>query len=379
MFDLDTPRPPVSLALAVTGLAPGGAESCLAELACGLDRKRFSVRVISLRPRPAGAKARLVDRLEAAGIDVRFLNITASWQVLAAVWRMRRALREQPTDILHSFLYHANALGALATRWASVRRVVAGIRVADPSGWRQGVQKYFDRQVDRYVCVSDEVAEHARREGGLWPGKLTVIPNGVDVARHSAVPPLDMAALGVPRGRPALVCVGRLAHQKGFDWLLELTPRLFAQLPRHDLVVVGEGPQRAFLERRAKALGVAERIHFAGWRPDVPAILRGAALLVLPSRWEGMPNVVLEAMACGRPVVATAVEGVREVLGRLSSIQSVTPNDHEAFITRILQIARDDQLAASLGEENRRHVAEHYSLARMIAAHATLYESLLEQ
>ena len=117
--------------------------------------------------------------------------------------------------------------------------------------------------------------------------------------------------------------VGRLEKQKGVNWLIESAPLWLAELPDCHLLLVGDGPMRATLESAAAASGLGERIHFAGWRADVPEILAASDLLVLPSAWEGMPNVVLEAMASRRPVVATDVEGVRELLGPGADLQTV--------------------------------------------------------
>ena len=119
----------------------------------------------------------------------------------------------------------------------------------------------------------------------------------------------------MPAGRDVVTCIGRLDRQKGLDWLLETAAIWLPQLPRCDLLLVGQGPERRKLEAQCRGLGIGDRVHFAGWRPDVAEILAASRLLVLPSAWEGMPNVVLEAMAAGLPVVATDVEGVRELLG----------------------------------------------------------------
>jgi glycosyltransferase involved in cell wall biosynthesis len=131
------------------------------------------------------------------------------------------------------------------------------------------------------------------------------------------------------------------------------------------------------LEELASATPFAARIHFAGWRPDVKEILRSSDLLVLPSRWEGMPNILLEGMASGLPVMSTLVEGVAEVLGPLAAHQSSRPGDLAEFVAKAAAILKDPSLARLLGEQNRQRVTEHFSLANMIRAYERLYESLL--
>ena len=149
---------------------------------------------------------------------------------------------------------------------------------------------------------------------GLPPQKFLVIPNGIDASRYPARL-ADLRTFGISPGRRAVVFVGRLESQKGVRWLIETAPLWLAKLPDCDLLMVGDGPLRASLEVAVQTAGVGDRVFFAGWRPDVHEILAASNLLVLPSAWEGMPNVVLEAMATRLPVIASDVEGVRELLG----------------------------------------------------------------
>ena len=354
----------------------GGAERCLVNLATGLDPHRFAPVVYSLAPRPEGRQAELVAMLEAAQTPVRFANVDASWHLLAALRRFRRWLSEQSPHILQTFLFHANVVGALAARRRGEPAVVTGIRVADPSRWRQFVERALIGRVERIVCVSQSVADLAATVGKLPRDKLVVIPNGLDIQRYPAEKAADLTQFGVPAGSRTILYAGRLHPQKGLDWMLRLTPPLLDQLPDCRLLIVGDGPQQAELQRLCRNLGIAERIHFAGWRPDLAEILRGCALLVLPSRWEGMPNVLMEAMASGLPIVATRAPGVEELLGPLADRQAVPLGAAEAFVSKIVWMLQNPRKAADLGNQNRRRVSQHYTIRRMIASYEQLYESL---
>jgi starch synthase (maltosyl-transferring) len=215
------------------------------------------------------------------------------------------------------------------------------------------------------------------RPRGFTAQKLEVIPNGVDVGRFEGVQPIELAAVGMPGGRRAIVFVGRLHEQKGLHDFLASSAELFAALPNHDLVVVGDGPQREALQQLVSNLRLADRVHFAGWRNDVPAVLAAADLLVLPARWEGMPNVVLEAMAAARPVVATRAEGVAELLGEASGEQTAEVGDMQGLISRIIQLVQNAQLAARLGQENCQRVLGEFSLQKMVSSYERLYARLL--
>jgi len=225
--------------------------------------------------------------------------------------------------------------------------------------------------------VSRSVAQFSAEQGGLSRDKLVVIPNGVDLEQFPASRPAALSELGVPTGSRVAVFVGRLEPQKGLSWLLEVAPQWLAQSPNVHLVVVGRGPERPAMERLAQRRGVADRVHWLGWRRDVPEILAASDVLVLPSRWEGMPNVVLQAMASRIPVLAADVEGVRELLGENADPQIVAFGDTSSLVEKLTRLLSDRQLAECLGMENRRRVEESFSIRRMVAAYETLWASMV--
>jgi glycosyltransferase involved in cell wall biosynthesis len=367
---------PIRLALVITELEPGGAERCLVHLATRIDRTRFAPVVYSIRPRPPEGRDSLVGELAAAGVEVRFADIRSKWQSPWMVGNLTRLLRRQRPQIVQNFLYHANVVGTLAAHAAGVPHALMGIRVADPRRMRSWLERRLARDVARIVCVSQSVADFCRARH--FPSdKLEVIPNGVDANRFADVTPLDLAEMGMPHGRKAILFIGRLHVQKELHELIAAAPRMLDQLPEHDLVIAGEGPQQDALRRLASELEIASRVHFAGWRADVPALLAAAEMLVLPSRWEGMPNVVLEAMAAGKPVVATRAEGVVELLGELANEQTVAVGDMECFTERIVHFVHNAQLSAEIGLRNRDRVLGEFSLQAMIGKYEQLYTGLL--
>ncbi|MBX9789940.1 MAG: glycosyltransferase [Pirellulales bacterium] len=367
---------PQPVALCITELEPGGAERMLTELALRLDRQRFTPRVYVLASRPCGACDELVARLEAGGVPTVFLGLNHGWQLPAAIFRLAGQWRRERPTLIQSFLYHANLVARLAARMARVPLAVSGLRVAEPARrWRRWIDRATSRFVNRYVAVSQDVAEHAQREGGLPEAKLTVIPNGVELSRFVDARPIDPAALGVLPGKQFFVFIGRLEDQKRPAWLLQLLTDVFQRLPDHDLVMIGEGAQRAALEQLAHELSIASRVHFTGRRDDIPEVLAAAAALVLPSGWEGMPNVVLEAMAAGRPIVACDASGVRELLGP-SSRQVIKSDDSRGFAERLVEIGRNHAENREIAAENRRRAA-NFSLERMVAAYEQLWEETL--
>lgn len=364
------------IAFCTTELRRGGAERCLVELAMRLDRQRFECSVVSLSPRPTDESRSLVPRLEAAGVPVTFLNARRATDAIGSLRQLTRHWRNNPPDLVQTFLYHANLLGRVAAARAGVPHIVSGIRVAEQrSKLRLWLDRWTASVVERHACVSEAVAKFSSEVGGLPRERLVVIPNGIDVAAYTNVAPAAPESLGVFAGRRYVVCIGRLDPQKGQLWLIEHARSWLDLLPEYDLVLVGDGPDRAAIESRVATLGLPARVHLPGFRSDVPAILKGADLLVLPSRWEGMPNVLLEAMAASRAVVAHDVEGVRELLR--SEAQIAPDRDPQIFADKVVKILRDGRLRASMESANHERAAREFSIDAMVAAYERLYLELV--
>jgi glycosyltransferase involved in cell wall biosynthesis len=367
---------PVPIALVITELEPGGAERCLVELALRLDPAAFSAVVYSLAPLPAASRRMLVERLEAADVPVHFLGLSRPWEYFRGVRQLATLLGEQQPGLVQTFLFHANIVGTRAARKAGVPRVLTGIRVADPRRWRTSLESYLTAAADRHVCVSQSVAEFSRLRG-FAAEKLVVIPNGIDVQYWRHAQPLPLEDLQLARDRRVILYVGRLDDQKGLEPFFDQLPVVFSEFTEHDLVLVGDGPLRESLRHRAQRLGIASRVHFAGWRRDVPAVMAAADVVVLPSRWEGMPNVVLEAMAAGKVVIATQAEGTVELLGLGALEQTALVGDWTGLRGRLLHILRNPLLIKKLGEQNLSR-AEQFSLDSMVTRYQRLYASLME-
>ncbi len=368
-----------SVALCITDLNVGGAERCLVELAMRLDRTRFTPVVYCLSPAPPQGETTLVPALQSAGVEVECLGARNDHgymvpaEFLGVVARLARRLRERKTQVVQTFLFHANIVGRFAAWRAGVPRVICGIRVAQRhSLWRLRLDRMTHRMVDKYVCVSESAASFSAA-ARLPADKLVIIPNGIDVSRFTNVKAVDLAKLGAS-GKRLVTFIGRLDVQKGIAQLLTTASDWMRRLPDCDLLVVGKGSLEAALRKQCRDAGIAQRVHFAGWRPDIPAILASSSLLVLTSEWEGMPNVVLEAMASGLPVVATQVEGVCELLGSEFQEQSVPYGEWGDFSDLVVRILSDHNLADRLGRENRRRAEHHFTIESMVASYQELWE-----
>ena len=378
LCDPMTTSPTPAIVFCITDLDTGGAERSLVELVTHLSPQRFRPIVVSLAPPPTPPNEALVGELTAAGVHVEFLGGRSALQAPAIIGKLTRLLKEWQPRIVQTFLFHANVVGAIAARRAAVQYVVTGIRVAERrANLHHWLARRTARLVDCHVCVSESVADFSREVAGLPAEKLVVIPTGVDLKRFPAPTATRLTDLGIAPGRRGILSAARLDPQKRLEWLLERAATFLPQLPEHDLVIAGRGPNERQLKRLAIRLGIDQRVHFVGWRTDLPQVIAASDLLVLTSRWEGFPRVVLEAMASGKPVVTTAVEGVGEVLGPLAHDQLLAADDAAGFAQAVVAVAAAADYGAQLGRHNRQRVADHFTIDRTVAAYEALYEAIL--
>jgi glycosyltransferase involved in cell wall biosynthesis len=285
-------------------------------------------------------------------------------------------LGERPPDICQTFLYHANVLGTHAAVAAGVPVRVGGIRVAESKWLRCRIERAAVRRMHSVVCVSQSVGRFASDRLGCESDRLTVIPNGVDVARMANAVPVAWSRWGWPDDAVVSLFVGRLHRQKGIELLQQQIDHLAPVGSNRRLLLVGDGPLADQLQRWVASIG-EDRVKRLPWQADVAPLMRAARLLILPSHYEGMPNVVLEAMAAGRPVVCSRVQGSEELLSHRRDLQSFPPGDAVAMKTLAEHFLRDERLSDQIGRENQSQVSSRFSLPAMVAAYREHYRELL--
>lgn len=364
-------RPPIRVAFCITDLDVGGAERMFVELVTRLDRRRWEPRVFCL----SGPGA-LVEPLQASGIPVTCFGAKCV-RNLGVIWRLAAELKRFRPDLMQSFLFHANLVGRFAAWWAGVPRVVCGIRVAERRSrvplWLDWLTQGF---VDHNVCVSHAVADFSIRNARLKSSKVSVIANGVDYQRFATATPVDRGSLGLTTA-PLVLFVGRLDPQKAPFVLLEAFERLVARHADWQLLFVGDGPLRLSMNEWVAEHRLDSSVHFAGWRPDVPELLKTADVLVLPSLWEGMPNIVLEAMAAGLPVVVSSVEGTAELIRAGETGLLATPGSVDEVELQISLVLNRRELSTQRSNSAQQLVVKSFTLEAMVSFYEQLYLRLL--
>jgi glycosyltransferase involved in cell wall biosynthesis len=367
----------VPVSLVITELDVGGAEKALVNLATRLDRTRWRPSVIALGP-----EAALAQPIRESGLAVDCLGVDPRRPVVA-IRRLASTLRRQDPALVQSFLFHANVAARIAALGAGRRRpwVLGGLRVAErQKRWHLMLDRMTARLATGAVCVSEGVRRFSREVGG-WPDdRLTVIPNGIDVTLFDAADPLPRASLEIPSGSFLALYVGRLNVQKGLPILLDAFEQVIDARPDHDwhLALAGDGPERDRLQDRVEGSSrLRGRVRLLGPRSDVPALLKAADLLVLPSFWEGMPNVVLEAMASRRAVVATRVEGSEDLVHPGETGWLVPPGDSAALVRTLLDAASDRDRLRHFGEAGRARVESAFTIEQTVRGYERLWARIL--
>jgi glycosyltransferase involved in cell wall biosynthesis len=359
----------------ITELFVGGAERCLTELAIALAQQGDDVRVFSLGPLPEGEQRALVDRLRQARIPIASGQARSNRQIVGVYRRLKNWFAESPPQVCQTFMYHANVLGTFAAQSSAVDIRIGGLRVAERRPLRGAIERAAVRRMQHLVCVSRAVENFATEHLRCDPARVSVIPNGVDVSRFSTAVPIDWQSIGWPADSRVTLFVGRLHPQKGIEQLQQQVDQLAPPNSDHRLLLIGDGPLRADLQRWAATVGTS-RVQLLPWQSDIAPWVRGSRLLILPSRYEGMPNVVLEAMAAARPVVCSRVEGVEELLADSTEKQSFPSGDSHAMQELALRFLSDESLSDATGRENQSRVRRDFSIPAMVDAYRTLYRRL---
>jgi len=364
---------PVTLLYVITGTGTGGAEKALCELVERLDRVRFRVVVCSLK-RAGAYAARLAARAEAfydLGLG-EGAGPRAIVKFIPATLRLAGIMRREKARIVHCFLFRASMAGRLAACLCPGSSVIASVRVKEQQGWKFLLERMTCSLVDCYTAVSEEVRRCMIERAHVDPGKIITIHNGIDCAGPGRPGELPENA----RVPVRIALIGRLHAQKGHAVLLEALKLIIGSGRRAHLYIAGEGPDGALVHRRAGELGVEDSVTFTGVVEDVLAFMAGLDIVVLPSLWEGMPNVLLEAMAAGRPIVASRLGGIQELVRDGESALLCSPGNPEELAAALMRLMDDPALARALARAARRDVEQRFDIARTVQATQDLYERI---
>lgn len=368
--------PPTKLLMVISSLGGGGAERQFLETVNRLDRDKFDVSVcLTCR------EGVYFEELDASRVsNLICLHKQNRWDLFRLAKELRGLIKRVQPDIVHAWLYYSRFLASLATCGIDVP-IVAGVRNSLRShddgtftarAFRKWSSPFVNGSADVILAnsqrVADELIDH-----GYDQSRVEFIPNGIDYAgiRKGRV---DESANGSEN--PHLLAVGRLANQKGYSYLLEAMRGVVRNYPDASLSIAGRGPLEDTLKEKTASLGIEDNVEWLGFRDDVYDLMAGADVFVLSSLYEGMPNVVMEAMALEKPIVATGVDGVNELVTDGETGVLVPPGDSAALRRGIETLLEDRALARQLGRAAAQE-AENYDFRHIVPRFERLYERVV--
>ncbi len=369
--------------LHVTATTTGGVGLLILFLVKHLDPRAFELSV-------AFGRGYLLDRsFDEAGVTVHTISTSRGiglMSIIKGTLEVYRILSRGKYDIVQSHTSVGGVVGRLAG-WAARTPVV--LWTVHGLGAHQGhpplkravyrvIEKFLDYFTDHYVAVSHDLRAQGVRAGIFRTEKVTVIPNGLqfDHVPSTFNIAAKRRALGIPEGCPVIGTITRLEPQKAIDVFLQAIAQVIRQVPNLVTLIAGDGPQRNALEDLAARMGLAERIHFLGWRTDAVELVGALDIFCMSSRWEGCPMVLLEAMAMRRPVVATDIGGVREIVENEKTGLLVPLDDPAALSAAVLRLLAAEEERTRFGSAGRRRVEDEFSAERMLEAYGSMYRRM---
>ncbi len=337
----------------ITGLGPGGAEHMLARTLPGLRGEHV---VVSLTNDNFWGST-----LQHAGIKVFFLGLRGL-NLPTVTFRLLHLLREEKPDIINTYLLHTNLYGRFIGKLFG-KKVVCSVRnIHRDRQFLNLLDRLTSWLVDYYTPNSKAVAEF-NKELGIPESKIVIIPNGVDITEFAKA---KKSALHWQK--PLYLCVASFKKQKNHETLV----KAFAQTQKGSLILVGEGVEKERIKRLVTHLDLKKRVHFLGVQKNIPRLLRAADFLVLPSRHEGMPNILLEAMAAKTPIICSAIPENLELVGKDATLFS--PGDVENLANALKCAKPNQKQQARLFEQVKR-----YSIERTRQLMESLYQKLSKE
>lgn len=364
----------------VTSLNVGGAEMMLYRLLQKLNREKYEPVVVSLLP-----LGEIVKKIDSIGVRVYSLNMQTKFDITVLL-KLYVLLKKLQPDILHTQLFHANFLGRIIGRAAGVPVIISSIRNTVFGGrFRELLIKWTDWCAMRTTTICKAAGYRMVEQGIVPANKLEVIYNGIEIKEYDNLISTEekhqlLNEIGISDDRPLILAVGRLEQQKGYPYLLEAMRLLKLQGQPFFLAIAGRGKLKAELEKKVGEYGLQSEVCFLGVRDDVLRLMAVADMLVLSSIWEGLPGVVLEAMASGLPVVATAVGGSPELVIEGKTGFLVPPKDPVSLtesIAKVLSLSAEERL--QMGQAARVRVKENFTLEKMVASYEELYKKCLQE
>lgn len=374
----------------VTQMERAGAQKAILSLAADIDAQGHQVCVVTMYDK-GGCAESLQQEWNLPIVDLKMKDpgerhpLAKLSHFVRGLWRLRRLMRERSIDVLQTFSHYSNMIGPPVGSISGVPIRVSSQRASlrEAPTWLRRIDAAVANSscVHMMTAVSDATRRFCIEEEGIRPEKLLTIRNGINPQPWLPADSPDQRRdrrreLGIGADAGVVTTISRLHPQKGHRFLLDAAENILALNPACRFLIVGDGESRGEIEAAVRARGLQAAIHLLGVRSDIPQLLWLSDVFVLPSLWEGLPNVLLEAMAAGIPVVATDVDGVSEIVDDGKTGILIPPKDPDAIASAVNRLLHDEALADSLRRAARQAVTERFSPVKTTASYLELYSRL---
>jgi glycosyltransferase involved in cell wall biosynthesis len=345
------------------------------------------VLVTVLGMRAAGHRTMLVAHADGelrrrAAEGLELLPITARTEMdLSAAWRLSRAIKALRPDVIHAHDPHGVAIAALARSMSAApkRPPLIAARRVDFRLKGNALSRWKYDQVDCFVCASEAIRQILLADG-IAESRTATVHEGIDLGHVAAAPVAVLhEELWLPHGSPVVGNVAALVPHKGQRHLVEAAALVVRLVPDARFVIAGEGELREALEHQVRHLGLEKHVILAGFRPDVLSVHKAFDIFVMSSITEGLGTSLLDAMACGKPIVATTAGGIPEVVRDGETGLLVPPRDPDAMARAIVRLLQDTQLRRTMGEAGLALVRATFSAERMVQETLRVYEAVVRR
>jgi len=323
-------------------------------------------------------------QLRNLGIQTRYFPcigraLFIRWINLYQVWRLSQWIKELEIDIVRTHLFLGGFIGRIAA--LLVRAPIIIHTEHNTYIWKRFYHIWIDRFLARFtkiiVAVSREVMRFTVEQERIDKEKFVVIYNGIDLRDFNIQKEDSLRGeFKIPRDSVLVGSIGRLVSQKGFEYLINAARDVSKVVPNAYFLIIGDGPLRHRLQEIAESFGISRNVIFTGYRRDISRILGSLDIFVLSSLIEGFPNALMEAMACARPVIATMVGGVPELISQDENGLLVYPSDSQALCVAIISLIKDGDKARMLGEAAKRLITEKFGIDNMAKETERLYRKV---
>jgi len=355
---------PIPVLFVIDRLTIGGVQQVLLTHLRGLNRRWFRPHICLLHDRlgPLG------EELRKLAVPITVIPLHDRWDA-TALWRLYRLIRRHRFAVVQTALWSSDTYGTLAARLAGVPAVFSTVN--NLYRWKRPREVWFDRWVaglaDQLLPCSDAVKQFTMRQLRLPASKMTTVLYGISTPNGSATLPEPN------NGRPILGVVGALKEQKGHRYLLDALPALLRRWPQLQLWCIGGGGLRSSLEAQAKRLGLAGCVTFLGEQREPRGLVERCDVMVAPSLWEGFGLAIVEAMACAKPIVASGVDGILEIVRHEETGVLVPPGHPDALAAAIDRLLSRPDEAQAMGQRGRQHVETWFRAERMTGQLSAIY------